>query len=296
MGGISAKCMLDWIVPAALTHPDARAVCERYGLEVAQEGDDSRWDVRVTMEAEAQEEMRSEEIVMKDIEAEDAGSEMLQQLQFVYPYPEPTVMQKASVSELAHGAQQSFFVRKKPAFLSKEKKLSGAARGSALHRFMEILDFEKLKHCASHGEELERQAQQAAQLARMTREEADAVLDGMSEIERFLDSGIGKSILSGAKVLREKPFEIRMDEGGQMRLVQGVIDLMVIEDDGATIVDYKTDHTGLDAETVQQKHGAQVALYRKAAQLAGIRVKRCVVYLFYTGNTVEIGDGSADTE
>ena len=296
MGGTSAKCMLDWIVPAALTHPDARAVCERYGLEVAQEADDSRWDVRVTMEAEAQEEMRSEEIVMKDIEAEDAGSEMLQQLQFVYPYPEPTVMQKASVSELAHGAQQSFFVRKKPAFLSKEKKLSGAARGSALHRFMEILDFEKLKHCASHGEELERQAQQAAQLARMTREEADAVLDGMSEIERFLDSGIGKSILSGAKVLREKPFEIRMDEGGQMRLVQGVIDLMVIEDDGATIVDYKTDHTGLDAETVQQKHGAQVALYRKAAQLAGIRVKRCVVYLFYTGNTVEIGDGSADTE
>ena len=161
---------------------------------------------------------------------------------------------------------------------------------------MEILDFEPLKHCAMRGEELQRQVQQAAKLARMTREEADAVLDGMNEIEHFLDSDIGRRILSGAKVLREKPFEIRMDEDGQMRLVQGVIDLMVIEGDGATIVDYKTDHTDLDAETVRQKHGAQVDLYREAALLAGITVKKCVVYLFYTGDTVEIGDVSVDAE
>ena len=39
---------------------------------------------------------------------------------------------------------------------------------------------------------------------------------------------------------------------------------------------------------MRQKHGVQVALYRKAAQLAGIKVKKSVVYLFYTGQAVEI--------
>ena len=102
------------------------------------------------------------------------------------------------------------------------------------------------------------------------------------------DSEIGRKILGGAPVLREKPFEIRLDEGGQMRLVQGVIDLMVLEADGATLVDYKTDHTGLEPESVRQRHGAQVRLYREAAQRAGLVVKRSLVYLFSTGNAVEI--------
>ena len=73
-----------------------------------------------------------------------------------------------------------------------------------------------------------------------------------------------------------------------MRLVQGVIDLIVLEADGATLVDYKTDHTGLEPERVRQRHGAQVRLYREAAQRAGLVVKRSLVYLFSTGNAVEI--------
>ena len=287
IGSIPAKCMLDWIVPAVLTHPDARSVRESYGLELKEERDESRWDIRVTMEAEKPQEEEEAATGAEEIKAEP-DSELLEQLRYVYPHPEPTVRQKESVSEIAHGAQQSFFVRKKPAFLSREKRLTGAARGSALHRFMELVDFEALKACADRGAELEAQVRRAAELDRMAPEEADAVLGGMQEIERFLDCEIGKSILSGAKVLREKPFEIRMDEDGQMRLVQGVIDLMVLEEDGAVLVDYKTDHTGLDEESVRQKHGVQVALYRKAAQLAGIKVKKSVVYLFYTGQAVEI--------
>ena len=288
IGSIPAKCMLDWVMPALLTHPDARSIREKYGLDLTEEPDASRWDVRVTMEAEVQEEAPAESPALCDIEAASADSELLQQLQFVYPYPEPTVVQKASVSELAHGAQQTFFIRKKPAFLSREKKLTGAARGSAIHRFMEILDFEPLKNCSDRTAELTRQAQCAKDLARITPEEADAVLGGLDEIGRFLDSPVGCTILSGAKVLREKPFEIRMDEDGQMRLVQGVIDLIVLTEEGAILVDYKTDHTGLDEASVREKHSAQVALYRKAAQLAGLRVQKSLVYLFYTGNSVEI--------
>ena len=120
-----------------------------------------------------------------------------------------------------------------------------------------------------------------------------AVMDGAEEALRFLDSETGRAILSGCRVLREKPFEIRMDEDGQMRLVQGVIDLMVLTESGAVLVDYKTDHTGLSEGEVRAKHGLQVNLYRQAAERAGIAVERCEVYLFFTGKSVEIrpGDG-----
>ena len=181
-------------------------------------------------------------------------------------------------------------MRERPAFLSREKRLTGAARGSALHRFLEIADFSAFAALApdAWGQEIARQAQRAAGMARMAAEEAEAVQAGAEEVLRFLRSEIGQKILGGAPVLREKPFEIRLDEGGQMRLVQGVIDLIVLEADGATLVDYKTDHTGLEPESVRQRHGAQVRLYREAARRAGLVVKRSLVYLFSTGNAVEI--------
>ena len=121
-------------------------------------------------------------------------------------------------------------------------------------------------------------------------------MDGAEEALRFLDSETGRAILSGCRVLREKPFEIRMDEDGQMRLVQGVIDLMVLTESGAVLVDYKTDHTGLSEGEVRAKHGLQVNLYRQAAERAGIAVKRCEVYLFFTGKSVEIRPGDGERE
>ena len=152
---------------------------------------------------------------------------------------------------------------------------------------MELLDVEALK-TGDLRVQLTEQAGRAAAQQRMTREQADAVIGGMEEIARFFEGPLGRAMRDGAAFIREKPFELRMDEAGQTRLVQGVIDLIVLTDEGAVLVDYKTDHTGLDPDSVRQRHGAQVRLYRRAAQQAGLSVRACVVYLFYTGEIVEI--------
>ena len=89
----------------------------------------------------------------------------------------------------------------------------------------------------------------------------------------FLDSGKTKFI---QETLEDERFN-----AGERTLV-------LLFEDHAEIVDYKTDHTGLDEASVREKHSAQVALYRKAAQLAGLKVQKSLVYLFYTGNSVEI--------
>lgn len=284
--GSEASCMLDWIMPAVLTHPDVRALRKELDIELEEQPDESRWELSCRMDV-GEEQPPEEEEAEALTEGGGPDPEVLAQLEYTYPYPETQVRQKQSVTELAHGEEETFFVREKPAFLQKEKKLSGSARGSALHRFMEIVDFEKFTG-QDRGAEIARQAEKAVQTARMTREQADAVIEGAGEIEGFLDSPVGRAIAQGAPVLREKPFELRLDEDGQLRLVQGVIDLIVLEEDGAVLVDYKTDHAGLDAESVRARHGKQVALYRLAARRAGLHVKKSVVYLFYTGNMVEI--------
>lgn len=285
----AAACMLDWLMPAVLSHPDARSVRQAYGLELPEQADSSRWEIRVSMEAEAQEE-QEEALPGLGILGEDAprDEDALAQLRYVYPYRQPQVLRKQSVTELVHGAQDTFFVKELPAFINRDKKLTGAARGSALHRFMEIVDYGRLAVCDDVAQELLAQMDDALLRAHMTGEQVQAVREGVHEIERFVRSDIGRAILSGAQVLREKPFEIRMDEGGEMRLVQGIIDLIVLKEDGAVLVDYKTDHTGLSPESVREKHGDQVLLYKQAAQRAGLVVKKSVVYLFYTGNMVEI--------
>ncbi len=288
-GGEEAGCMLDWIMPAVLTHPDAAPLRAAYGIAVAQEPDDSLWEVTVQSVAEAAQQDAAQEPDLTGLKREEnqPDEELLGQMRFVYPHGEGNVLQKQSVTELAHGPEETFFVREKPAFLNRERKLTGAARGSALHRFMEIVDFTRLKSGDARGE-LKRQAEQAVASARITPEQGEAVLSSLEELMGFLRSPIGSAILEGAPVLREKPFELRLDQGGQMRLVQGVIDLVVCKEDGAILVDYKTDHEGLDPESVRARHGAQVRLYAEAARRAGLSVRRSVVYLFYTGGIVEI--------
>ena len=285
-GDVSHGCMLDWIMPAVLDHPDAQPLRSRCEVVLPVRGDASRWDIRVQMDADAPQDALEEpdEVPQQTAQPDET---LLAQLQYAYPHPEPAVLQKQSVTELAHGDEENFFVRRKPAFLSQERKLTGAERGSALHRFMELLDGEALK-TGDLRAQLTAQAERAAEQQRMTREQADAVIAGMEEIVRFWECPLGQAMLRGAGCAREKPFELRMDEDGQTRLVQGVIDLIVHTDEGAVLVDYKTDHTGLDPDSVRQRHGAQVRLYRRAAQQAGLSVRACVVYLFYTGQIVEI--------
>ena len=285
-GGVSPGCMLDWIMPAVLDHPDAQPLRSRCEVVLPVHGDASRWDIRVQMDADTPQ-TAPEEPAADTRQPAQPDETLLAQLQYAYPHPEPAVLQKQSVTELAHGDEEGFFVRRKPAFLSQEHRLTGAERGSALHRFMELLDVDALR-TGDLRAQLTEQAERAAAQQRMTREQADAVIGGMEEIVRFWECPLGQAMLRGAGFLREKPFELRMDEDGQTRLVQGVIDLIVLTDEGAVLVDYKTDHIGLDPDSVRQRHGAQVRLYRRAAQQAGLSVRACVVYLFYTGEIVEI--------
>jgi ATP-dependent helicase/nuclease subunit A len=69
----------------------------------------------------------------------------------------------------------------------------------------------------------------------------------------------------------------RTEEGADKVIIQGIIDLLIVEPDGATVVDFKTSSAS-DAY-VSRRYARQLELYAEAVTLAlKIPVKRKIIY------------------
>ncbi len=179
---------------------------------------------------------------------------------------------------------QEDFVPTIPKFISNEKEVLRAnERGTAYHRVMECLDYSKV----------ESQADVKADIKRMVDTERMSKLQAKNikaaDIYAYISSPIGqrvkKAVMRG-EARREQPFVFEYDR----QLIQGVIDLYIIEDNKIVIVDYKTDRvrktkTG-EAELVK-RYSVQLDYYAKAlSQLTGLEVKEKIIYSFALGKQI----------
>ena len=71
---------------------------------------------------------------------------------------------------------------------------------------------------------------------------------------------------------------------------KGIVDCIVVEDDGVTVLDFKTDHVWAQAlQARAEEYALQLRVYAKAmARLLQKPVKRCVLVFLFTGESVEI--------
>ena len=94
------------------------------------------------------------------------------------------------------------------------------------------------------------------------------------------------------KVFREVPFTTALPvrEANDFVVVQGVIDVLFVEEDGMTILDYKTDVFPREAiNDMAEKYGPQVSLYALAAsKLLSLPVKRVSIVFLSDGREVDI--------
>ena len=125
----------------------------------------------------------------------------------------------------------------------------------------------------------------------LTKEEADAV--PAEQIFAFMQSELGKRILSAKSVKREVSFGIPADAEaifgipGQVML-QGMIDCVLFEEDGISIIDYKTDRIGTPEE-ISDRYKIQLACYKQAAEtMYGKKVLHSYLYLFSQGKWIEL--------
>lgn len=172
-----------------------------------------------------------------------------------------------------------------PSFMKEETLLSGASRGTAYHRALELLDFtteyeeESLKCCL----------EQFVKEEKMTQEMADAI--AASDFLAFLQTESGKRMQACARAGRlwkEQPFVLGVpaekiwddEEEGELILVQGIIDVYFEEPDGLVVLDYKTDRVKNGQELIDRYHG-QLDYYAKALEQATKKcVKEKIIYSF----------------
>lgn len=218
--------------------------------------------------------------------------------QFSYQYPYETsvkLYQTMSVSELKKRAYEEIqeaemfpeeeVVPYLPQFLKEKGELSGAMRGSAYHRVMELLDFAKEYDKAAMQAEIHRQVQAGL----LEEEMGKAVWPG--DILEFWGQSLRQRMLKAAEagsLHREQPFVLGVDsstiEAGSPKedlvLVEGIIDVWWEEDDGLVVMDYKTDRV-TERKALIDRYQAQLRYYAEALErLTGKRVKEAWIYSF----------------
>ena len=296
-----SSCFGQWIIQAALNRPEAGELRVAVGSHDASGGGQYPWRIRVipgelpeTGEtAAAPEEVRS-------AMPEGAIDALRQDLAFSYPYAAATRAPSKQTAtarkgrdldqEAAQDAPQTEIrVWRAPSFAGPQR--DGRAYGSAMHRVMQYLHFEACGDEKSVRGELQRLVREHF----LTEEEGKLVNCG--QIARFFQSDLGWRLRLGGRLLREFKFSI-LDDGkkygggleGERVLLQGVVDCAILEEDGITVLDFKTDR--VTPETLQKtadRYRSQVETYKEAlSRIYEMPVKRAVLYFFHLDAFIEI--------
>ncbi|MBQ7076993.1 MAG: helicase-exonuclease AddAB subunit AddA [Lachnospiraceae bacterium] len=183
-----------------------------------------------------------------------------------------------------------------PEFLGgvEEGPNEGALLGTLTHRVMECLDFgsKMLENPSVDNIRLE-----VAKLVESGLVESEALEKvNFKRIEDFLRSDVGKIVSEASlkgRVKKEQPFvmainprEVGYESDDEHILIQGIIDLFVITDDGIILLDYKTDKVHSDEELVK-RYKVQLDLYKIAIEKQyEMPVKGIYAYSFCLGRNI----------
>ncbi|RHR30300.1 helicase-exonuclease AddAB subunit AddA [Clostridium sp. AF19-22AC] len=296
----SARSYLDWVLPLV------PLVTEEIPLEVRIE---DCWNLSVNETADRKAEEIAKDVLQHwdtgKVYHEQLGNQLKEQLGYIYPYePEGKLKLKFTVSELKKRAyleeepaeelyKEAEVVPLLPGFLKEEAELSGASRGSAYHRLLELLDFRQQYNEETLGQEIERLAKEG----RLSEDMAQCIR--IADILGFLNCESGQRMHQAAarnQLRKEQPFVLGVkaeeiypeEQSGETILVQGIIDVYFEEDGALTVLDYKTDKVRTALE-LKEKYHAQLDYYAQALeQLLGKKVKEKIIYSFTLKKEIQV--------
>ncbi len=193
----------------------------------------------------------------------------------------------------------------------------GALRGTAVHRVMECYDFASEKSVHEQMEAMEKEEKITADMRALVREQtvADFVSSEtgrrmalaqrggalyrekpfvMGFTEEELENygfGVGAQMIENEAQTENAQQEIMSENVSQenhmheedLTLIQGIIDVFWIEDDGITVLDYKTDRVDTAQELID-RYATQLKLYADALERVfatrKLKVKEILIYSF----------------
>ena len=199
---------------------------------------------------------------------------------------------RAKDEEAAQDTQMDRVVEhnwRRPSFVTAQKQ--GKQYGNAMHA---VLQYIRYGYCTDE-QAISDEVQRLVRENILKPEQADLV--NCKKLLGFFSGELGQKLVKGANHLREFKFSILEDAGvygeeltGESVLLQGVVDCALMEDDGITIVDFKTDYAS--EETISQvvdRYRSQINTYAYALRrIYELPVKKRYLYLFSVEKLVEI--------
>ncbi len=235
---------------------------------------------------------------------------------FKYPYSAlRRIPAKLSVSKLSpdildesESSVAIFDTEKKPSvpdfFLDKPQRASSAEKGTATHHFLQFCDFE---YALEHG--IDKTVDMLIVKGFIPSSYAEMIY--RDELQKMLSGDFIRRIISCKRVIREQRFNILLpsalftvDDALREQIkdekiaVQGVIDLILVNDDGSVeLYDYKTDRLSAaelnDCSLAEKKmnglHGLQLSYYAEAVKrLFGKAPSRIAIYSTHAARLFDI--------
>lgn len=162
--------------------------------------------------------------------------------------------------------------------------MTAAERGTALHTFMQHLPFEDVSL-----DSLENKLAQLVNDEVLTEEQGTAI--DLSLIHAFTKTPLFTRLKEAENTFREIPFTFAvpaLENSEEKVIVQGVIDLVLEDEDGLVLIDYKTDaitgrYPSFEAAkpVLLNRYRVQLDLYEQAIEhIWKKRVKEKYLYFF----------------
>ncbi len=192
------------------------------------------------------------------------------------------VAENAPKKEVSHNWRVPTFV---------EAPVSAVGYGTAMHTVLQHISYAACDSVSGVQKELER-----LQKEHYLPEEYVGKINP-KDIVDFFATDIGRKLRTQENVLREFKFSLLVDAGeyygsvtDEQVLLQGVVDCAIIEDDGITVLDFKTDRiTGGDISLVAEGYRMQVEAYARAlSRIYQKSVKASYLYFFSVSHFYKI--------
>ena len=291
-------CPGRWVLYEAVHRMEAGAFHQLGGRPAGLRVSDMPWKICVS-QAEVCTGASAVQETVRTLPA-DATERLKTALSFRYPHMSATSMASKLTAtalkgrekdqEAAEDTPSAAVIRqwRKPG--TEGRKLRGTEYGTAVHTVLRYIQ----PDCCGSEAEIRQEVERLVDKGLLTREAADSV--EIHQISAFFRTPLGQK-LGRCEVLREFKFSILEDASQYLPdledekvLLQGVVDYAVLEDDGITIVDFKTDHvTEESVEELTQRYRAQVQAYARAVgRIFSKPVKGAYLYFFQIGQFVNV--------
>lgn len=297
----SATCPGQWVLQTVVKRTEAGGLLQNTVTPDCRSVSEQPWKIElVTAKSDSvsivREESPEQALSSKTI------TQMHESLNYKYPYASATVAPSKQTatqlkgrvkdSEAAENTNGKRFIPlqfRKPGFAAHEK--TPVDFGNTVHIVMEHIQYDQCTDVEGVKAELMRICQDGFIKAEDAQQIDPKVIYG------FFETELGKKMMKAHKLLREFKFSVLV--GGadyscycvdDKVLLQGVVDCALIEEDGVTVVDFKTDRVTEDTlEEITDAYRFQVKAYTDAlTRIYNKPIKASYLYFFRLNRLVPV--------